>query len=104
MVTSFRGFYQFGVMGAVGALFCWVATFTVLPAMLALLDRRQRPAGHAKRARRWSWASLAALPAAATRALLIASGSPRCGVAASSASGTSCRTRSSTTSASSTPS
>jgi predicted RND superfamily exporter protein len=45
MVTSFRGFYQFGVMGAVGALACWAATFTVLPAILVLLDRRQRP-GH----------------------------------------------------------
>jgi predicted RND superfamily exporter protein len=40
MVTSFRGFYQFGVMGAVGALACWGATYTVLPAMLVLLDRR----------------------------------------------------------------
>ncbi len=40
MVTSFRGFYQFGVMGAVGAMFCWFATFTVLPAMLIVLDRR----------------------------------------------------------------
>ncbi len=42
MVTSFRGFYQFGVMGAVGSLFCWMATFAVLPAMLVLLDRRGR--------------------------------------------------------------
>jgi predicted RND superfamily exporter protein len=25
-VTSFRGFYQFGVMGAAGALFCWLST------------------------------------------------------------------------------
>jgi uncharacterized protein len=40
MVTSFRGFYQFGVMGAVGSLACWVATFTALPALLVLLDRR----------------------------------------------------------------
>ena len=50
MVTSFRGFYQFGVMGAVGALACWAATFTVLPAILVLLDRRQRP-GHRRDAR-----------------------------------------------------
>ncbi len=40
MVTSFRGFYQFGVMGAVGALACWLATFTVLPAILIQLDIR----------------------------------------------------------------
>jgi predicted RND superfamily exporter protein len=51
MVTSFRGFYQFGVMGAVGSIFCWISTFTVLPALLVLLDgggrakhrRAQRP-------------------------------------------------------------
>jgi predicted RND superfamily exporter protein len=42
MVTSFRGFYQFGVMGAVGSIFCWLATFTVLPALLVLLDCRGR--------------------------------------------------------------
>ncbi|HEY8926690.1 MAG TPA: MMPL family transporter [Polyangia bacterium] len=39
MVTSFRGFYQFGVMGAVGALACWLATYTALPAALILIDR-----------------------------------------------------------------
>ncbi|HEY4183782.1 MAG TPA: MMPL family transporter [Polyangia bacterium] len=39
MVTSFRGFYQFGVMGAVGAVACWLATYTALPAMLLLWDR-----------------------------------------------------------------
>ena len=44
-VTSFRGFSQFGVMGATGALFCWLATYSVLPAMLTLLDRRERATG-----------------------------------------------------------
>jgi uncharacterized protein len=44
MVTSFRGFYQFGVMGAAGALCCWIATYTALPAMLVLLDRRKSDA------------------------------------------------------------
>jgi predicted RND superfamily exporter protein len=38
-VTSFRGFSQFGVMGATGAVFCWLATYTALPAMLVLMDR-----------------------------------------------------------------
>ena len=45
MVTSFRGFYQFGVMGAVGSLACWVATFTALP---ALLVAARPPAGAAR--------------------------------------------------------
>ena len=40
MLTSFRGFYQFGVMGAIGVLCCWIATFTLLPAMLVVGDRR----------------------------------------------------------------
>jgi len=38
-VTSFRGFYQFGVMASVGAVICWLATYSVLPAMLLLWDR-----------------------------------------------------------------
>jgi hypothetical protein len=46
MVTSFRGFSQFGVMGAVGSLSCWLATFTVLPALLVLLDGRNRGRTH----------------------------------------------------------
>ena len=50
MVTSFRGFYQFGVMGAAGSLFCWAATYTVLPAMLVLLDRRDARRGVTGRA------------------------------------------------------
>jgi predicted RND superfamily exporter protein len=39
MVTSFRGFYQFGVMGATGVIFCWLATYSIVPALLAWLDR-----------------------------------------------------------------
>jgi predicted RND superfamily exporter protein len=38
-VTSFRGFSQFGVMGATGVLFCWLATYSILPAMLWWLDQ-----------------------------------------------------------------
>ena len=51
-VTSFRGFSQFGIMGAVGAVVCWMATYSVLPAMLLLWDRgktgfaRTRPPLH----------------------------------------------------------
>jgi len=45
MVTSFRGFYQFGVMGAVGALACWLATYTALPAALVLIDRPGKKKG-----------------------------------------------------------
>ena len=41
MLTSFRGFYQFGVMGGVGVLLCWLATFTMVPAMLHLSEGRK---------------------------------------------------------------
>ena len=48
-VTSFRGFSQFGVMGATGAIFCWLATYSVLPAHAddprsPRADQGQRPA------------------------------------------------------------
>jgi predicted RND superfamily exporter protein len=41
-LTSFRGFSHFGMMGAVGSLCCWSAAFTVLPALLRLLDAKLR--------------------------------------------------------------
>lgn len=36
-VTSFRGFSQFGIMGAAGCLLSWLATFTVLPSLILVL-------------------------------------------------------------------
>jgi uncharacterized protein len=38
--TQFRGFRHFGVIGGVGILCCWAATFLILPAALAVLERR----------------------------------------------------------------
>ena len=40
LATDFRGFRHFGVIGGVGILFCWAATFMVLPAALAALEAR----------------------------------------------------------------
>src|SRR5262245_31972335 len=40
LATDFRGFRHFGLIGGVGILFCWLATFLVLPAALAVLERR----------------------------------------------------------------
>ena len=54
MLTSFRGFYQFGVMGAVGVLFCWLATFTVLPALI-VRGRPRAPGRAGPAARRSAW-------------------------------------------------
>ena len=58
MVTSFRGFSQFGLIGAAGCLFAWLGTFLVMPALLCLFDRRgpgmvALGARAAARCRRW---------------------------------------------------
>src|SRR5262249_40029448 len=51
MGTRLRRLLHLGGVGAVGARACWAATFTVLPALLALLDRRRGTNGvHAPRA------------------------------------------------------
>lgn len=39
-VTQFRGFRDFGIIGASGMLLCWVTAYTVLPAGLFLLRSR----------------------------------------------------------------
>jgi predicted RND superfamily exporter protein len=47
-LTRFRGFSQFGALGAAGMLVAWLATVTVLPALWALFDRQALP-GRARR-------------------------------------------------------
>lgn len=42
ILTQFRGFNQFGVIGAMGMLLCWLAAFTTMPALLIFLERIQR--------------------------------------------------------------
>lgn len=39
-ITQFRGFRDFGLIGGVGMILCWLSTYTVLPAMLAGCERR----------------------------------------------------------------
>jgi predicted RND superfamily exporter protein len=39
-VTPFRGFRDFGIIGGVGMLCCWISAYTVLPAGLAAVERR----------------------------------------------------------------
>ena len=51
MITVFRGFRHFGVIGGAGILLCWCAAYTVLPAALAIArhrgmkPRREPPVG-----------------------------------------------------------
>lgn len=46
VVTSFRGFSQFGIMGAAGCLFSWVVTFTLVPSLLFVLDEKTHRSSH----------------------------------------------------------
>ena len=40
MVSDFRGFRHFGVIAGIGMVLTWLAAFTVLPALIAILARR----------------------------------------------------------------
>ena len=83
ILTDFRGFRQFGIIGLIGMLTCWIMAYTFLPAALLTLDRRrpiislnQRPkklfshllAEFVTRRSRWIWAAsiLATFAAIAT--------------------------------------
>jgi predicted RND superfamily exporter protein len=39
MITEFRGFRDFGMIGSVGMFLCWVATYATLPSVLAVIER-----------------------------------------------------------------
>jgi predicted RND superfamily exporter protein len=42
IITDFRGFRQFGMIGGIGMALTWLTTFTVLPSLLFVLARRGR--------------------------------------------------------------
>ncbi len=39
-LTDFRGFSQFGVIGAVGMALCWIVSYTAMPALILFLEHR----------------------------------------------------------------
>jgi uncharacterized protein len=41
-VTSFRGFADFAVIGAIGMIVCWIASYILLPALLLRFGRKTR--------------------------------------------------------------
>jgi uncharacterized membrane protein YdfJ with MMPL/SSD domain len=41
-ISKFRGFRHFALIGGCGMLLCWIASYTVLPAVVVLLERRKR--------------------------------------------------------------
>ena len=42
IITDFRGFRDFGIIGGVGMVLCWLTAYTVLPALLSWLDAAGR--------------------------------------------------------------
>ncbi len=49
MLTSFRGFSQFGVIGFTGMVACWACAYTFFPAFLSLLNRHVNLVGKDRR-------------------------------------------------------
>jgi len=41
ILTQFRGFNQFGLIGFMGMVLCWLSAYTVLPALLTLFERKK---------------------------------------------------------------
>lgn len=53
MITDFRGFRDFGIIGGAGMIFCWLSAMTVLPSAAAAYERfRPFPVGESRK-RRW---------------------------------------------------
>ena len=57
VAMDFRGFRQFGVIGGLGMVLCWIATFLLSPSLIAWLDKgRLRPlSARAARLRPMEW-------------------------------------------------
>lgn len=39
MITEFRGFRDFGLIGSIGMVLCWIATYATLPSILVVIER-----------------------------------------------------------------
>lgn len=75
MITDFRGFRDFGIIGGVGMVFCWVAAITILPAAVAAYERFRPFPTRNKTKRRWGGYAdgFAAIAKRAPRSVVIAS-------------------------------
>jgi predicted exporter len=57
LITAFRGFNQFGWIGAFGMLLCWAATYALAPVLIVLFGERRFHASVSKPARASRFAS-----------------------------------------------
>ncbi len=77
IITVFRGFRHFGIIGGVGILLCWLAAYSVLPAALSVGRHLGMKPHSAPALGRWLAALLPrrpAIPAAIVLALVVAGG------------------------------
>ncbi|MBK6683830.1 MAG: MMPL family transporter [Deltaproteobacteria bacterium] len=63
IATDFLGFRHFGVIGGLGMVFCWISTFTVLPALISWSEARWPLDPNKERFSLYRSGQLAALPA-----------------------------------------
>ena len=75
MITDFRGFRDFGIIGGVGMVFCWISAITILPAAVAAYERfRPFPTGRKTKGRWGGYANgFAALAKRIPRTVVVAS-------------------------------
>jgi hypothetical protein len=77
VITVFRGFRHFGIIGGVGILLCWLAAYSVLPAALASARHMKMQPHAAPALGRWLAALMPArpvVPAAMVLVLVVAGG------------------------------
>lgn len=61
MTTSFKGLHNLGIIAGIGVLACLVATLTVMPSFMVLMERRWRGRLFSKKIRTFGMSRLAAL-------------------------------------------
>jgi len=61
VAMDFRGFRQFGVIGRLGMVLCWIAPFLLAPSLIAWLDkgRLRRSASGRRVYGPWDWLAIA---------------------------------------------
>jgi len=71
-VTDFRAFRDFGIIGGIGMVLCWIAALTLTPALCALWERRRPMPAQAAQVRTPLYGRLLAAAQRAPRAVLVA--------------------------------